>query len=683
MTPITILLDLKSAEATAKLNDFISNAESGLKHLATQVIGAYLGFEGIKHFAENLIHAAEAVEKLGQEAQKIGMPVDQLSETEMLAKMAGTNVEGLGLAMRGLAKSAYDADDPTSKSALALRALGVSVRDSSGAMLSEQQILLRLSDAFHAMPDGIEKVRIANELLGKSGQQLIPLLNKGSEEIRKSQEEARSFGLTVGPEFAGNAEHFSENLIRIHSAFDGMWRKLAEALLPELNRLTDWVVSFIKDSGTLMAVVATLVDLYATFASAVSGVVFAFDALGSFMGTFAGTLAATGDPLQAWSAAADQFGEKADRLNARLEKLARLSESVFKTAPASNEASAQDDPIDRALRAKAAMAETLKHIDNQIAESKLFATTAENDNYMSPAARLKVTNTELEIQIKLLQKRNEAIGKAAAEGGITRDEKQSLTLADDQKIAALQKQIQPVTVVQNIRRQMQELVRAAGTMAQQIGAAFHDVIGGAINTISSNITALIMQTKTWGQALLSIGNNILTSIIEAIVRMGVQWVTTQIMIAVAGKAIAASSVAANAPIAAAQAAIWSAPATLATISSYGAAAATAPGFIATAEAIVAASSAIPRERGGPVAAGNMYLIGERGPELMIAGHDGFVVPNAQLSSVAGGLNAGNQTQVHLSFHGGEAAAEKWARSQDGQAFIVDTNRKNVKRITRT
>ncbi len=157
-----------------------------------------------------------------------------------------------------------------------------------------------------------------------------------------------------------------------------------------------------------------------------------------------------------------------------------------------------------------------------------------------------------------------------------------------------------------------------GSFAQQTAAAFESVFNSAIGSISNGITGLIMGTQTWGQALASIGTSILTSVIGAIVQMGVRWIATQILMATVGKGIMAASVAASTPIAVAQSAVWATPATLATIASYGGAASAAPGFIAMAQGITMAQSLAAFAEGG-LTPGTRTLawVGERGPELVL------------------------------------------------------------------
>jgi hypothetical protein len=66
-----------------------------------------------------------------------------------------------------------------------------------------------------------------------------------------------------------------------------------------------------------------------------------------------------------------------------------------------------------------------------------------------------------------------------------------------------------------------------GSWAQQTAKTFATVFNTAVSSISDGITGLIMGTKSWGQALVSIGNTIMTTVIQSIVEMGVRWVMTR------------------------------------------------------------------------------------------------------------------------------------------------------------
>lgn len=242
----------------------------------------------------------------------------------------------------------------------------------------------------------------------------------------------------------------------------------------------------------------------------------------------------------------------------------------------------------------------------------------------------------------------------------------------------------PESFSQQFAATFQRIQDQWGTFATQLATSFQSVFENAIGSISSGITGLIMRTQTWGQALANIGTSILTSVVSAIVNMGVRYIATQILMATVGRSILAASVAATAPIAAAQSAIWAAPATLATIASYGSAAAAAPGLIALAQGITMAQSVAQFAEGGYTGAGGKYEVagvvhrGEYvvpaemvsrlsvpGIESMLYGGDGSGAPAPAAATAPAPVN------FTMGVYHDKAAVMDFLKSQEGRAFFVD------------
>lgn len=68
-----------------------------------------------------------------------------------------------------------------------------------------------------------------------------------------------------------------------------------------------------------------------------------------------------------------------------------------------------------------------------------------------------------------------------------------------------------------------------GTVAQSVAATFTNTIGTAIDSITNGLTDAIMGAKSLGEAMRQVGRTILTEIVSSIIRMGVQWVMTHIL----------------------------------------------------------------------------------------------------------------------------------------------------------
>jgi len=78
----------------------------------------------------------------------------------------------------------------------------VSFQNSDKTLRNTTSVLEDLADRFHGMPDGPTKTALALQLLGRSGKEMIPLLNEGGESIRSMVEEAKQLGLVIGVIYA-------------------------------------------------------------------------------------------------------------------------------------------------------------------------------------------------------------------------------------------------------------------------------------------------------------------------------------------------------------------------------------------------------------------------------------------------------------------------------------------------
>ena len=243
----------------------------------------------------------------------------------------------------------------------------------------------------------------------------------------------------------------------------------------------------------------------------------------------------------------------------------------------------------------------------------------------------------------------------------------------------------------NFRGALTGIQNQWGSWASQMAGTFSSVFNSAISSVSNGITGLIMGTKTWKQALMDITNTILTSIIGAIVQMGVRWVLTQLMMAVFGKAMMAASTAALIPVAAAQAGIWWTPAVLSTIASFGASAAAAP--LEVGAAILAGfdeGGYTAGKRGMPagIVHGEEFVfsapaVDRIGLPTLQAIHTGATVAGSRSTAgSSGGGAAGGQknSPVNLHFYDSRPHPKDFLASSEGENMVVNIARKNRLKI---
>lgn len=194
---------------------------------------------------------------------------------------------------------------------------------------------------------------------------------------------------------------------------------------------------------------------------------------------------------------------------------------------------------------------------------------------------------------------------------------------------------------------------AAQSEVNQMAADAIDSLGSGA---SSAITGLINGTQSLQEAFANIGTTILNSVVSSLVEMGIQYVKSLIMGQAQAAAGQTAAVAQGVATAAALQAAYAPAAMAASIASYGAAATT--GQLAYTTAMAAAR--IPGlEKGGPANAGQLYRVGEKGPEIftqggknyMIPGQSGSVTPNREISG-AGGSTVNQTNNFTINTTGG-------------------------------
>lgn len=177
--------------------------------------------------------------------------------------------------------------------------------------------------------------------------------------------------------------------------------------------------------------------------------------------------------------------------------------------------------------------------------------------------------------------------------------------------------------------------------ATQAAAAAFDAFG---QTAGNALTGILTGSMSVSEALRSIGSNILSSVINAFVQMGIDWAKSAIMGA-AGMTAASGMAAAQAQIIAAAMAPAAAMTSLATA---GANAMPAQaGIISTVGVAKAMSVAGALKNGGPAQEGSMYRVGENnlpeifqasnGHQYMIPGDSGRVISNKDITGGGSGV----------------------------------------------
>jgi hypothetical protein len=322
-------------------------AEKRLNELKkeAQAVGTAIGaaFAGVGIAAAALVKSSiDAMDQMSKLAQQVGTTVENLSALSYAADMAGVNQEQLGSALVKLTKNMSDAANGSGEAVKGFDALGISVKRADGSLKGSDEVLGEVAAKFAGFADGAEKTALAVNLFGKSGAQLIPLLNSGAEGIEAMKSEAEQLGLVLDTDTSRAAEEFNDNLSRMAAAVSGVANRAAGELLPALTQVSTTFVDLAKSqafvettSGLVKAAVGGLITVFQTVATVGSDVGFVFMSVGREIGAWAAQLAAvaSGD-LRGFTAISDAVKEDGRRARAELDAFQARVMAIGSSSPA-------------------------------------------------------------------------------------------------------------------------------------------------------------------------------------------------------------------------------------------------------------------------------------------------------------------------------------------------------------
>lgn len=215
--------------------------------------------------------------EIGRMSTRTGIATETLSGLSQAADKSGLSMDGLGVGLKRYSSLAFDASRGNQAAVETMKRLGVSAVDASGKLKPMDQLLMETADKFKAMPNGIEKSALAVDLFGRSGTEMIAMLNRGSDGIRGFTDEAREAGQIITSEGVAKAKAFTYSLKDLDDAFMGVKLVIANAIMPVVKAAADafgWVVIKVRQ----------VMDIFPPLTGTITIMIGAFGALMAILG---------------------------------------------------------------------------------------------------------------------------------------------------------------------------------------------------------------------------------------------------------------------------------------------------------------------------------------------------------------------------------------------------------------
>lgn len=207
--------------------------------------------------------AAAAADNIDKMSQKIGISREAYQELDFICSQSGMSVDTLQNGVKSLTAAMDGARDGTVSNVEQFERLGVAVTNADGSFRSQEEVLFDTLTALQGVSDQTEKARLATELFGKSGTELMPLLNGEAGSIEEMKQQAHDLGLVLSDELIDNGVNLTDSLDQTKRAFQSIAVNLGGSFMPIVEQISDYIQEFVPTLQDMIAGLSpTLTNLF-------------------------------------------------------------------------------------------------------------------------------------------------------------------------------------------------------------------------------------------------------------------------------------------------------------------------------------------------------------------------------------------------------------------------------------
>lgn len=222
---VTVDFDARSAKFASELE----KVQTSLKKLegstasvakAFAVLPSLLSAGAIIAYGKAMFEAADAI---GDAAARSGIAVESLSRLKFIAEQSDVEFTSLTTGIKAFQKGLSEASSGSASAIQSFARIGVEVDKIRNLPLEQQ--LSAIAAGFQNVRNPADQTRIAMELFGKAGNELVPFLQQGPEGLANLANEADRLGITLNGSTIGAIGAADQALKKLKATVNGFFQR--------------------------------------------------------------------------------------------------------------------------------------------------------------------------------------------------------------------------------------------------------------------------------------------------------------------------------------------------------------------------------------------------------------------------------------------------------------------------
>lgn len=206
-------------------------------------LGKRLG-EGL---ADLVTGFTEKADEINTNSVKFGIDPSTYQQWSYASKYIDVEVETMGRSLAKVTKAMGKVVDGNEDAIGTFDKLGVSVYNTDGTLRGSEDVFYDLIDAIGQVKDETEQDLIAQELFGRSFQELEPLISAGSDSLKQYGEDAENMNLVMDQDTLDRLQTANDSIDKLRETFAMALLPVAEALAPVIENIANWLAEKLAD----------------------------------------------------------------------------------------------------------------------------------------------------------------------------------------------------------------------------------------------------------------------------------------------------------------------------------------------------------------------------------------------------------------------------------------------------
>lgn len=225
--------------------------------------------------------AAQVDETITQSAIT-GVPTEMLQAWDYAANLIDVSADTITGSMTKITKAMGDAAGGSESAQAAFAQLGVSITDqATGELRTAEEVFYDVIDALGQVENQTQRDAIAMDLMGKSAQDLNPLINQGSAALAAYAEEAEAVGYILDEEQTRKLGEVDDAYQKLQLTIEANRRQLAADFAPAAKAAMELFSDAVAKAGEMLersglienlaSIIESLVDILRTGGEILNG----------------------------------------------------------------------------------------------------------------------------------------------------------------------------------------------------------------------------------------------------------------------------------------------------------------------------------------------------------------------------------------------------------------------------